>query len=33
MKEIKSASFSVLRECDANKTEVHVNIMSRLTME
>lgn len=29
MKEIKSASFSVLRECDANKTEVHVNIISR----
>ncbi len=29
MKEIKSASFSVQRECGANKTEVHVNIISR----
>ena len=27
MKEIKSASFSVQRECDANKTEVHVKRM------
>lgn len=29
MKEIKSASFSVQRECDANKTEVHVNITTQ----